>query len=457
MREIWFLAVAVLVLLAIGTIGAIALVIGDAEGDEIWSPPEPDVYESDTPDEPGIAILEDRTFDSLQEAIDAAMPGDEILLQGTFEERVTIETPSIEIRTIDEADGPALIDGNGIGSVVTIDSPHVTLEDVWIANSGRDRSDSDAAVMVNGTATTLSSLQITDSLFGVWISGVPEVTIHDSMIIGPEDMSISERGNGIHLWEANNAELRNNDITQVRDGIYFQWSSGVVAAENRLWDLRYGVHYMYSDDNHLRDNLAFNNDVGFALMVSENLTIENNVAIDNRGTSSHGILVKGIDHTVLRGNEVVNNGQGLYVYNSHNNRFEDNLIMENDLGIQFTAGSSGAIVVGNSFIENNRPVLTTRVVEQLAWNDSSMGNYWSDARTVDIDGDGTSEVRYQPTGIVEQLLYERPEAAAFIDSPAFDAVRMAESSFPILQSPGVVDHHPLAQPNHENWRQYYAS
>lgn len=456
MREIWFIAVAFGVLLAVTTVGAVALVIDEGTG-EVWSPPEPDIYTSETPDEPGEATIGDRTFDRLQAALDAAKPGDRVRLEGRFESRVTIDTPGIEVTTVDGASAPAVIDGAGEGSVVTIDAPAVTLSEVRIENSGVDRSAPDAAVMVNGSDATIDSIQITNSLFGIWIDGVPDVTVNDSTIIGPAETPISERGNGIHLWEAAGAELTNNDITQVRDGIYFQWSSGVVASDNRLWNLRYGVHYMYSDDNRLVDNLAFDNDVGFALMVSENLTIDNNIAIDNRGTSSHGILVKGIDHSELRGNEVINNGQGFYVYNSHDNDFEDNLIMENDLGIQFTAGSSKARVVGNSFMYNDRAVLSTAVVAQLAWNDSGRGNYWSDARAIDIDGDGTSEVRYQPTGIVEQLVYERPETAVFAESPAFDAVRLAESSFPIIQSPGVVDHHPLTQPNHDHWRSYYAN
>lgn len=454
MRELWFIAVAGIVLLAVGTVGAMALV-ADTDQDAMWSPPEPDVYVPDEPDESGTAMVDDRSFDSLQEAIDAADPGDEILLRGTFEERIIIDTPDIELRTAEDAAGPALIDGAGSGTVITIDAPEVILSDVWVANSGLDRSAPDAAIMVNGTASTIDSVQITDSLFGVWIDGVHDVEIRDSTIVGPEHVAESERGNGIHLWQATGATVSGNDITQVRDGIYFQWSSEVVAEDNRLWDLRYGVHYMYSDDNRLSNNLAFNNDVGFALMVSEHLVIEDNVAIDNRGASSHGILVKDIDNSVIRGNDVVNNGQGFFVYNSHDNVFEDNLILENSLGIQFTAGSSGAQVIGNSFMHNERAVLSTAVSDQMAWNDSTHGNYWSDARSFDIDGDGTSEIRHQPTGIVEQMIYERPETAVFTESPAFDAVRLAESSFPVIETPGIVDHHPLTQPNHDHWRSYY--
>lgn len=456
MRAGWFALVAAIVLGAVITVGAVGLTIDDQD-DAVWSPPEPDVYAPDVPNEDGIATVDGESFDSLQAAVDAAEPGDTIRMQGTFEEHVTVDTPEVELRTMESTDGLASIDGGGVGSVLTIDAADVTVRDLWIANSGLDRSDDDAGIVVNGTATTLDEVQITDSLFGVWIKGANDVTVRNSTIVGPDHIDLQERGNGIHLWEADGAHLAGNDITQVRDGIYYQWSSDVLAEDNRLWDLRYGVHYMYSDDNTLAGNLAFDNDVGFALMVSENLTIEENIAIDNRGSSSHGILVKDIDDSQIRNNELVNNGQGLFVYNAHDNDFEENLILENDIGIQFTAGSSGERVIGNSFINNERDVLSTAVSAQSAWNDSTMGNYWSDARTIDLDADGTSDVRYQPTGIVEQLVHERPETAVFAESPAFDAVRLAESSFPVIETPGIVDHRPLAEPPHDHWRIYYES
>lgn len=454
MTETWFAVTAGIAVVVMLAIGAVAVVAEDPDP-TLWSPPEPSVYVSDDPPEPGTATVGDRSFDRLQDAVDAASPGDIVEMEGRFEERVTIDTSGIELRTATGADSPALIDADGEGSPLTIEGDNVVIRDVRIANSGFDRNAPDAGIMVRGAETSVESVQITDSLFGVWIDGAPDVVIANSTIVGPAHVAVSERGNGIHLWQADGATIVGNDITQVRDGIYFQWSSDVTAADNRLWDLRYGVHYMYSDDNRLIGNLAFDNDVGFALMVSENLTVEDNIAIDNRGPSSHGILAKDIDDSVFRGNEVINNGQGFVVYNAHNNVFVENLIMKNDVGIRFTAGSSGETVVGNSFINNDLAAISTAVTTQSAWNDSVRGNYWSEARALDLDGDGTSEIRHQPMGIVEQLVQQRPASAVFAESPAFDAVRLAESSFPIFEIPGIVDHRPLTEPEHDHWRSYY--
>ncbi|MGM0606268.1 MAG: NosD domain-containing protein, partial [Halobacteriota archaeon] len=224
------------------------------------------------------------------------------------------------------------------------------------------------------------------------------------------------------------------------------------ASNNAMWNNRYGVHYMYSDDNQLVDNVAVDNGVGYALMVSERLVIRNNTAIRNADTSGHGILAKDIERSTIDGNVLVENANGLYVYNAQDNQITNNLVLRNAVGIHSTAGSEGQLVAANSFIDNDRAVETTR--QTLAvWNGTDRGNYWSDARTADLDGDGVSESRHRPAGLVEHLIASHPQAEVFADSPAFEAVRLAESSFPVIESPGIVDRQPMVEPRHD-WRIY---
>jgi nitrous oxidase accessory protein len=219
-----------------------------------------------------------------------------------------------------------------------------------------------------------------------------------------------------------------------------------------MWDNRYGVHYMYSDDNRLENNLAVDNDVGYALMVSDRLVVENNTAVRNDGTSGHGILLKDIEESTVRGNVLIENTHGLYVYNAQDNRIEGNLMLRNAVGLDDTADSRGQAVVGNSFVHNDDAVVTTTKRVQV-WNGTDRGNYWSGARVADRDGDGVSEIRHRPIGIVENLVADHPQAAACASSPAFEAARMAESSFPVIETPGVIDRRPLVEPNHD-WRAY---
>jgi nitrous oxidase accessory protein len=453
-REGSFAVLAAVVLVCSLAGAAVAATTGPSDDRDVdgWRADVPDVHGVAEPDGDGVATLGDREFDSVGAALEAAEPGDTIRLEGRFDERVTVDTPGVRLVAAER--DAAVIDGGGEGRVVEIGADDVAIEGVWIRNSGYDRSDADGGVVVNGSNATLSSLRLTGITFGVWIGDTEGVTVEDCLVAGRADVPRAQRGNGIHLWEATGTEVRNNSITTVRDGIYYQWAEDVVAEDNAMWEMRYGVHYMYSDDNHLEDNVAFDNNVGYALMVSKELTLRNNTAVNNDGTSGHGILLKDVEDSAVVGNDVVGNRNGMYVHNAQDNRLESNLVLENAVGIHITAGSSGEVVTGNSFIRNDQSAFAE--TNSLShWNDSDRGNYWSGATDVDLDEDGRNEVRHRPAGTAERLVDERPKAAVFAESPAFEAVRTAESSFPVLETPGIVDHRPLAEPAHENWRSYY--
>jgi nitrous oxidase accessory protein len=400
----------------------------------------------------GVARVHGETYQTVEAALAAASPGDTVHLDGRFDERVVVSTPNVTLA----AQGPdsAVIDGGGTGETLTIDADGVTVRGVWIRNSGYEAATNDAAVFVNGSHVTLRESRVTDATFGVWLDGVTDAHIVNNTITGREEVRpLTDRGNGIQIWKTNQSVIANNRITDVRDGIYYSWASDVLARDNVIWNVRYGVHYMYSDDNQLVDNTAADNDVGYALMVSKRLSVRNNTAVNNAGSSGHGILMKSIDETTVRGNDLVGNGNGLFLYNSLDNRIQENLLLENDKGVHLTAGSTREVVSGNSFIRNDRPVWAV-VGEEVVWNESR-GNYWGSATVADIDGDGLGDGRYKPAGAAERLLAANPSAELFTASPAFDAVRRAERTVPMIETPGVVDYRPVIDPLHPNWREYY--
>lgn len=402
------------------------------------------------PERDGTATVDGESFASAQAAVDAADPGETVVLDGRFDERVNASVD--DLRIVAGEDG-AVIDGGGEGRVLTVSGENVTVSGVWVRGSGSDLGTEDAGVFVAGDRARIESVRITDTAYGIWIDSADEAAIEDVRIDGREDVfPVTDRGNGIHLFETSGTVVRDTEITHTRDGIYFSWATDVLAENNTIRHTRYGVHYMYSDDNTLVDNVAADNGVGYALMVSEGLTVRNNTALRNDGSSGHGVLAKDIEDSTIAGNHLVANRNGLYLYNAQGNRLVDNLIYRNGIGIHSAAESGSEVVAGNSFVRNERAVRTARN-SLVAWNGTDRGNYWSGAQVADRDGDGVSEIRHRPIGIVENLVAENPQAAAFANSPAFEAVRLAESSFPVIETPGVVDRHPLVEPNHD-WRAY---
>lgn len=443
---------ATMLVLSVGI--TVAAPAGGANTDGVqFDPGVPAEYSFETPTEDGTATVDGRTFDSLQAAVSTVEPGATVVLRGRLDGPVVVNESNV---TVTSAPGTlALIEGDGEGNVVTIDAENVTLDGVWVRNSGYATADNDAGIWINGTNTQVLDSRVSEATFGIWIDGVDDVRVENNTIVGRESIyPLSNRGNGIQIWKSHGSVVTGNRITDVRDGIYYSWASHVLASGNSMWDLRYGVHYMYSDDNTLRNNLAFDNDVGYALMVSEELEILNNTAINNSGQSGHGILVKSIDRTEIRNNTLIGNDKGLYIYNSLDNVVTGNLVLANRMGVHLTAGSVREAVHHNSFVENDEPVRAV-VGEQVSWNTSAEGNYWSGAQLADVDGDGISDVRYQPAGVAERLAAREPRVRLYTESPAFALIRLAESSVPIIETPGVVDHHPLTTPPHDDWRRYY--
>ncbi|WP_049981056.1 nitrous oxide reductase family maturation protein NosD [Halolamina rubra] len=413
----------------------------------------PDGFAFDPVTESGVATVGDESFDSVQAAVDAAEPGETVLLRGRFDERVVVNTTGVTIATAPDA--RAVIDGGQEGDVLTVEAANVTVRDVWIRNSGMDTSTNDAGVWVDAPNVTVADSRLTEITFGVWVDGVDDAVLRNNTIVGREDVTPrSYRGNGIQLWKTAGTLVAENRITDARDGIYYSWASDVTARGNTLWDLRYGVHYMYSDSSRLANNTAVDNDVGYALMLSEEIAVVNNTAANNTGTSGHGILLKRIDYSTVRGNAFVGNKRGIYSLNSADNEIVGNLVLGNRIGFHLTAGTHGERVVGNSFVGNARHVQAV-TSDTHVWNGSGRGNYWSGGGAADLDDDGVSELRYRPAGLVEKLVREHPTAAVFTNSPAFSALRRAERTLPIVDAPGVVDYHPLERSPHD-WRDHYA-
>ncbi|WP_459194242.1 nitrous oxide reductase family maturation protein NosD [Halosimplex sp. J119] len=446
---------AVILVVSAGTVVAVPTEATPTGDDISFDAGVPDSFDFEATEASGVATVDGERFDSLDAALAAADRGDSVALRGRFdtEQAVVVETPNVTLERADRAASLPIIDGPGEGDVLLLNATGITVDGLWVRNSGYETEGNDAAVWVAGEGATVRNSRVTDATFGIWVDGAADVRLVGNTVVGREEVHPrTDRGNGIQLYEAVDAYVADNRITDARDGIYYSWAEGVEARNNTLWDLRYGVHYMYSNDCRLANNTAVGNDAGYALMLSEGLEILNNTAVNNTGQSGHGIMVKGIDHSTIRGNHVVGNGNGLFVYNAVDNEIARNLVAGNAVGVHVSAGSVRAEVHHNTFARNRLQVRAD-LGQQVVWNESA-GNYWAGADARDVDDDGVSETRYRPAGMVQHLTGEHPKASVFTGSPAFEVVRLAERTLPVIEAPGVVDHRPLVDPPHD-WREYY--
>ncbi len=417
----------------------------------------------------------------LQAVLDAAAPGDVVRLgAGRHAGPVSIRTPLVL-----EGEAGASVEGNGEGTVITVEAPGTVVRDLAITGSGRDLAAMDSGVFVAKSAkgAVIERNTLTGNLYGIYLHGATDAIARANRIVGLRGGRMSETGNGVTVWNAPGAKVLDNDISYGRDGIATNTSKRNVFSGNRMHDLRFAIHYMYTNDSEISGNVSTGNSVGYAIMFSNRLTIENNISDGDR---DHGLLLNYANGSRIRGNRVKGRLQpeerwtlaGLgsdvsempptetpppaaapaapgslrlgpekcvFVYNANKNRLADNVFEGCAIGIHFTAGSEGNAMSGNAFIGNRNQVkyVGTRHVD---WSVGGRGNYWSDNPAFDLDGDGIGDTPYRPNDLIDRVLWTAPQAKLLISSPAVQVIRWAQAQFPALLPGGVVDSHPLMTP-----------
>ena len=417
----------------------------------------------------------------LQQVLDAAAPGDVIrLAAGSHQGPVVIAAPL----TL-EGEAGAVLAGNGVGSVVTVEAPGAVVRGLEISGSGRNIGTFDAGVFVARTATgaVIEGNRLVGNLYGVNLQGSADAVVRGNRIIGLREGRTAEAGNGVHVWNAPGAKVLDNEISQGRDGIFTNASRNNVFSGNRFSDLRFAVHYMYTNDSEISDNVSTGNAVGYAIMYSDRLTVRGNVSDGDRdhglllntakGSSITGNVVRGALQPVSRWTSAGRRGDThgvrtdaepaaaaaaaaaagmrlgpekcVFIYNANRNELADNWFENCAIGIHFTAGSEGNRMTGNAFVGNRNQVkyVGTR---HLDWSFEGRGNYWSDNPAFDLDGDGVADGPYRPNDLIDRVLWTAPQAKILVNSPAVQVIRWAQSQFPAVLPGGVVDTRPLMTP-----------
>ena len=383
------------------------------------------------PAEPGALAL----------AVAGAAPGDVLILApGRHTGPVLLDRPV----TLDGR-GAALIEGDGTGSVVTASGTDITLRGLEIRGSGSSHGTIDAGVQLGKDAAriTVEGNRIIGNLHGVDVHGARDSIVRGNTIVGRRDGRMNDRGNGVYVWDAPGTLIEGNQIRYGRDGIFSNSSRDSIYRGNTMRDLRYAVHYMYTDRSEVSGNVSIGNHLGFALMYSTHIVVQGNISLNDR---DHGLMLNFANSSDITGNLVQGADKCTFIYNAHRNRIAGNRFEDCGTGIHFTAGSERNDISENAFVANRTQVkyVGTRDVE---WSAAGRGNYWSDHAAFDLDGDGIADTAFRPNDLMDHILWSQPAAALLLGSPAVQLVRWSQSNFPALLPGGVLDSHPLMQPN----------
>ncbi len=382
----------------------------------------------------------------LQPLIDAAAPGSTVTVPaGTYRGPIVIRGPLTVVGA-----GMPVIDGGGVGSVVTLEGDGVVLRGFAIRNSGRNVTEEAAGIKASGQRHRIERNDVRNVYFGIHVSGgAGHVIAHN--VIAPGEHHGARPGHGVSVWNTSGSRVAGNTITEARDGVYLSFTKDVVVEGNRVTRCRYGLHSMYSERARFAGNTLSANLLGSALMNSTQLELRGNRIEQHRqGGAAYGILLKDIGDLIAEDNVIIANRVGLYAEGVPDRPTREaivrrNVFAGNDVGIALQANAV-LTFTGNRIAENLTDVraLGSRLAPATRWSRDGAGNSWSQYRGYDRDGDGIGDLAHRMDGSAGALGGGNELARAFLYTPAHLALEAAARMFPLLRRPPMlVDEHPL--------------
>jgi nitrous oxidase accessory protein len=373
---------------------------------------------------------------SLQDRVDQAPPGSLLLVPaGAYRGDLFLDRP-ITLR----AEGEVILIGSGRGSVVRVRARGVTIEGFIIdGQRGGDLGRDSSGIHITGADATIRRCRIRNALFGIYLRESGGTVVEDVEIVGIPGLDPGEKGSGIHLWNSHGFRLERNVIHDVRDGFYVQSSAGGVIRGNRVSEIRYGLHYMFSDDNLFEDNVFESGAAGAALMYSKRIVFRRNQFIRNRGFASVGLLLKACDDILAEDNLIADNARGLFLEGSSRNLFRRNVIAGSDAAVILYDSVAQNRFESNSFVSNRTPLLLVGTRTDTVF----LGNYYSSNLEPDLDGDGRSDRPMTLSSVFDHFRGNVIAADLLVDTPAAEALGLAEITFPVLRQVAVQDKAPL--------------
>jgi len=364
---------------------------------------------------------------SLQELVDAAEDGAIITLEpGTYAGPVTVEK-GITL----QGRGQVTIDAGGKGSVIYLDTDGAVIRNLRLTNSGDSHNTIDSGVQVRGNFNVIKDVVIDDCLFGIDLQQSEHNIIRRNHI-SSKAVDLGLRGDAIRLWYSFGNKITDNVIRDSRDTVVW-YSRDNLIANNDAQRGRYALHFMYSQHNKVEGNTYRHNSVGIFLMYSDSVEIRNNTITNAIGATGVGIGFKETSDVTVEGNKILYNAAGISLDVSPyqpdtTNRFHDNLIAFNNIGIRFLNGWHGNDFTRNRFKGNLSQVIVSdgATANNNAWD----GNYWDSYEGFDRDTDGVGDTPYEYYSYADRIWIDVPTAQFFKGSPMLEVLDFLERLAP---------------------------
>jgi parallel beta-helix repeat protein len=241
-------------------------------------------------------------FHIIQEAINAANPGDTIYVKaGTYYENVVLNKT---LSLIGENRENTIIDANGTGVVIDVRTHDVTVSDFTIQNGSS----------------------------GIEVFRSNNIVIKGN-VVANNNAAGHEFSGGISLMDSKNNTINGNIITKNGRGI----------------TMSRGSHGNNISSNVIEGNIHGIMDYGIFDRGGMN-TINCNTIANN---DKYGIALREQSwYNVVTNNFIINNSKGIYLFQSSYNTIESNVIAHNGNGTYLDWNSANNIIVNNTVTDN---------------------------------------------------------------------------------------------------------
>jgi parallel beta-helix repeat protein len=219
-------------------------------------------------------------YQTIQDAVDNVFPLFTIYVKnGTYNENVFVNK---SVRIVGEHNENVIVDGGGVGDVITIASPGVTIADMTVRNSGKHIFESGIKTLTLSATATIKNNIIYDCDIGLFLNYAYNDT-----------------------WNI----IEGNTIYGNREGMYTHWAFSTEISNNIIKE---------------------NAEVGLEMHCSHQCTIKENVIRDN---GNFGINIRGssYENKINSHNKICNNSIGIQIEESHINEISENDFINNSV------------------------------------------------------------------------------------------------------------------------------
>ncbi len=333
-----------------------------------------------------------------------------------------------------------VIDGNNKGEIFRVTADGVVLDGLKIINVGTSYTTDFAAIrMVKNKNFEIRNIVLEKLFFGIYLEKASHGKILNNQIKG-DAVDEFGSGNGIHLWYSKNIRIENNDIQQVRDGIYFEFADNCTIKNNHSHNnIRYGLHFMFSNHDVYENNIFENNGAGVAVMFSKFIDMHQNTFRENWGTASYGLLLKEINDAKITANIFEENTIGISVEGTNRIEYKGNDFVGNGWALRVRGAIYGNIFTDNNFLYNSFDLSYNSNLNDNVFDK----NYWSDYTGYDLDKNGIGDVPYRPVKLFSYIVNRTPETIVLLRSLFMDIIDFSEKVSPVFTPDNLVDAHPL--------------